>query len=257
MSQQTRAADADHQDGNGSPAADRGRAARGRGGRPRDRWRAAFFGVLVLAIAGGAGWALLGSSLLVVRHVEVSGNRLVPAAEIRAAARVRIGAPLATVNTTVLAQRVERIPAVLSARVSRSWPDTLVISVSERRPALAVAAVGGFRLIDGDGVTVRFATRKPPGLPVLTGPPAVLRGSPAIRAAVAVLKGMPRTLRWRVRSVSAAEASAVTLRLAGGVTVVWGGPGAERQKAAELTVLLRTHARYFDVSDPNTAVTQG
>jgi len=39
--------------------------------------------------------------------------------------------------------------------------------------------------------------------------------------------------------------------------VLWGGAGQSARKAAELSVLLRTHARYYDVSDPGTAVTQG
>jgi cell division protein FtsQ len=212
------------------------------------------FGVLALAIIGGAAWALLGSSLLIVRHVEVTGNHLVPAAEIRVAAKIRPGAPLATVDTGSAARRVERLAPVLSAQVSRSWPDTIVITVTERRPQLAVAAAGGFRLIDADGVQVRFASRKPAGIPVLTAPPAVLRGSPSVRAAATVLARLPAKLRSLVLSVSAPAANAVTLRLTGGFTVLWGSAADARQKAVDLATLLRTHARHFDVSDPNTVV---
>lgn len=225
-------------------------------GRP-EPWRTAFFGVIVLAILGGAAWALLGSSLLVVRHVQVTGDRLVPAAEVRAVAAIRPGTPLATVNTGAAAHRVEQIAPVLSAQVTRSWPDTIVITVRERTPALAVAGAGRYQLIDGSGVVVRSASRKPAGLPLLTDAPALLRGCPQVRAAVEVLGQLPPRLRSRVVSVSAAEASTVTLRLAGGITVLWGGVGGATQKAAELTVLLATHARYYDVSDPSTAVTQG
>ncbi len=231
-------------------------ADRGGSRRPRNPWRAALFGVLALAIVGGAGWALLGSSLLVVRHVDVTGNRLVPAASIRAAARIRQGTPLATVNTGAAARRVERLAPVLSAQVGRSWPDTIVITVTERRPDLAVASVGGYQLIDADGVVVRFAVRKPAGMPVLTLPPPVLRGNPAIRAAVTVLTHLPSKLRTLVIAVSAPDATAVTLRLSGGISVAWGGTGAARQKAADLAALLRTRARYIDVSDPNTVVTK-
>ncbi|MGO8959790.1 MAG: cell division protein FtsQ/DivIB [Streptosporangiaceae bacterium] len=231
--------------------ADSGRARRG-----LVSWRTALFGVLALAVMGGAAWALLGSSLLVVRHVEVTGNRLVSTAEIRAAAKIRPGAPLATVNTAAAAHRVEQLAPVLSAQVSRSWPDTIVITVTERTPEVAVASAGGYQLIDGDGVRVRFVTRKPVGMPVLTAPPAVLRGNSAVRAAVMVLTRLPPKLRSLVVSVSAPAASAVTLRLAGGIRVMWGGAGNARQKAADLAVLLRTHGRYFDVSDPNAVVTE-
>ena len=219
--------------------------------------RAAFFGVIILAILAGAAWALLGSSLLVVRHVVVTGNRLVPAARVRAAAGIRAGQPLARVNTAAAAQRVDRIAAVLSTTVSRSWPDTIVIRVRERTPQLAVAAAGGFDLVDQHGVTVRWAPRKPPGLPVLSAPPTVLRGNGGVLAAALVMQQLPAQLRARMVSVSASSATAVTLHLRGGVTVLWGGAGSAAQKWAELELLFKTHAHVYDVSDPSTAVTQG
>jgi cell division protein FtsQ len=218
--------------------------------------RAAFFGVLILAILAGAAWALLGSSLLVVRHVKVTGNRLVPAGQVRSAAGIRAGQPLARVNTAAAAHRVERITAVLSATVSRSWPDTIVITVRERTPQLAVPAAGGYDLVDEYGVTVRWAARKPAGMPVLSASPAVLRGNPDVRAAALVLQQLPDALRLRIKSVSAPSATAVTLHLAGGVTVLWGGVGRVAQKWAELELLSRTHAHFYDISDPSTAVTQ-
>jgi cell division protein FtsQ len=222
----------------------------------RDPWRAAFFSVLVLGILAGAAWALLGSSLLVVRHVQVRGGGLVPAAEVIAKAAIRPGTPLATVDTASVADRIEQIAPVLWATVTRSWPDTIIITVRDRTPALAVARPGGFELVDGSGVTVRWAAHRPAGMPLLSQPPPVLRGSPEVRAAVTVLLGLPHDLRVLVRSVLAPTAGTVTLRLRGGVTVRWGGTGQARVKAAELAVLLRTHALYYDVSDPAVAVTQ-
>lgn len=213
--------------------------------------------MLILAILAGAAWALLGSSLLVVRHVQVTGNRLVPTAQIRSAAGIRAGQPLARVNTAAAAHRVERIAAVQSATVSRSWPDTIVITVRERTAQLAVPATGGYDLIDEYGVTVRWTARKPAGMPLLSAPPAVLRGNQAVRAAALVLQQLPGALHVRIKSVSAPSATAVTLHLAGGVTVLWGGPGRGAQKWAELELLLRTHAHFYDISDPSTAVTQG
>lgn len=233
-------------------------SARARPARHRGPWRTAFFGAAILAVLAGAGWALLGSTLLVVRHVEVTGNRLVTAAQVRQAAQIKPGAPLATVNTGAAAVRVERLAPVLSAAVSRSWPDAIVVSVRERTPVLAVALTGGgYQLIDPYGVVVRSAAREPAGMPLLSPAPAVLRGSAAIRAAAMVLAQLPPKVRTRLRWVSAASASSVTLHLAGRVTVLWGGAGRAGPKRAELTLLLRTHARYYDISDPGTAVTRG
>jgi cell division protein FtsQ len=226
--------------------------------RHLDPWRTVFFGAVVLAILAGAGWALLGSSLLIVRRVEVTGNRLVTAAQVRQAAEIKPGTPLATVNGGAVAARVERLAPVLSAAVSRSWPDAIVITIRERMPVLAVAVTGGgYQLIDPDGVVIRSAARRPAGMPLLSPAPAVLRGSAAIGATAVVLRQLPPRVRARLRWVSAASASSVTLHLAGRVTVLWGGVDRAAQKSAELTLLLRTHARYYDISDPGTAVTRG
>ena len=250
---QLHAADPDSDSGNDQfPASRTGPAAVGR--VKAGPGRTVFFGLLVLAILAGAAWALLGSSLLVVRHVEVTGNRLVTAAQVRHAARIRPGAPLATVNTAAAARRVERLAPVLSATVRRSWPDAIVITVRERTPVFAVAAAGGYQLIDSHGVTVRQATRRPASVPLLSAAPAVLRGNPAINAAAVVLRQLPRGLRNRITSVSAASASSVTLHLTGRTTVLWGGAGDPAEKLAELGMLLRRHARYYDISDPSTAV---
>jgi cell division protein FtsQ len=225
--------------------------------RRRDPWRTAFFGVLVLAIVAGAAWALLGSSLLVVRHEEVTGNGDLTAAAVVAAAGIRPGSPMASLNTGAAARRVEQITQVRTATVSRSWPDTVVITVQMRIPALAVASSGQFALIDGSGVIVRWSGRRPAGMPLLTDPAPQLRGSGGVRAAVTILARLPGHLRRLIESVSAQSADTVTFLLRGGVTVVWGGTGQDATKVAELSVLMRTRAHYYNVSDPLTAVTQG
>ncbi|HEY5359100.1 MAG TPA: FtsQ-type POTRA domain-containing protein [Streptosporangiaceae bacterium] len=246
------------QSGNGQP--DGGQPGGGRRGRRAgDRWRAAFLVALALAIVAGAAWALLGSSLLVVRHVQVAGSGSLPAAEVRAAAGIPLGTPLARLNAAAATQRVEQIAWVLSARVTRSWPDTVVISVRRRTPALAVASGGVFDLVDVNGVVMATVTRRPAALPLLQSAlaPAQLRGSAAVRAAGLVLGDLPGSIRNRVTSVTAADAGSVTLHLRGRITVLWGGPANSAAKARELRALMRTGARSYDLSSPGVAVTGG
>ena len=237
----------------------------GRKGGQGGRWRAAFFALTAAAIVAGAVWALLGSSLLVVRSVTVTGNHLVPTAEVLQAAAVKPGTPLVRINPAAVARRVERITQVQSAQVSRHWPDAVVITVQERTPALAVASGRGYVLIDKFGVAVVRVARRPPGMVVLSwpsssaapSPPALasLRGSPAVLAAVTVLHQLPPRILALVRWLAAPSASAVTLDLRGGITVQWGGTDRSTAKAAELAILMRTKATYYDLSDPGSAVT--
>jgi cell division protein FtsQ len=221
------------------------------------RWLAVLVLLSSMGVAGSVVWALLGSGLFAVRSVVVTGTRLVPESEVLAAAQIQPGTPLIRVNTARIAARVLTITQVRAVRVSTSWPNRVVIAVRERTPALAVVAPGGFDLIDAYGVVVELVQARPPILPRYTtsAPASSLRGDPDVSAAAAVAGELPVWLRPAVTSVTAPSPDQVTLQLRSGITVVWGGPGDAAAKARELAVLMPTHARYYDVSSPATAVT--
>jgi cell division protein FtsQ len=222
------------------------------------RWLAVLLLGAVLGIAGALAWALLGSRFFSVRSVVVTGTHLVRQSEVLTAADIESGTPLIRVNTARIAARVLTIRQVRSVRVSTSWPDRVVIAVQERTSALAVALPGGgFDLIDADGVVVRSAATRPRGLPLYSTTAAVssLRGNPDVGAAAAVLGELAASLRSSVSSVTAPSPDQVTLLLRNGVTILWGGADDAAAKAKELAVLMPTHAHYYDVSSPTTAVT--
>jgi cell division protein FtsQ len=213
----------------------------------------AFVALAVAGIAAAAGWVLFGSPLLVVRSVTVSGTHLVPRSEVLAASGVVPGTPLIRVNTAQAAARIERISQVSSAQVTRSWPNRLVIVVRERTPVLVLPAYGGgYELADADGVPLMRVARRPADLPLYptVAPEGALRGDPDLAAAVAVLSQLPAQVRRSVVSVTAPNPDQVTLRLAGGITVLWGDTGRAGAKARALAILMRGHLHYYDVSAP-------
>jgi cell division protein FtsQ len=225
----------------------------------RRPWRAALFALVLAGVIGAGAWALFGSRLIVVRSVVVTGTHLVPRSEVLAVAGVEPGTPLMRVNTAQIAARIVAIRQVRSVQVTRSWPDRVVIVVRERTAALALTAPdGGYDLVDADGVTVRWAARRPADLPLYptAAPVASLRGDPGLAAAAAVLGELPAWLRHTVDSVTAPGPDQVTLRLPGGITVLWGGTDRAGAKAAELTVLMRAHVHYYDVSAQGTVLTK-
>ena len=229
----------------------------GVGRRRPDPWKAAFFGLAAAGLIAGVAWALLGSSLLVVRSVRITGSA-VPRATVLAAAGIRTGTPMIRIDTSAVARRVERITQVQSARVTLSWPDAVVIWTRRRAALFAMPAHHGYDLVDSYGVVLRWSAAQPPGLVRLSQPQRMagpLRRNRSVLAAGSVVRNLPRWLRGRIISVRADGPADVVLILHGGIQVRWGSPAHGAAKASAMAVLLRTGADYYDVSDPATAVT--
>ena len=253
--------------GGGPRPGKRKRRGAGPGGKARApglvhrlHWKSVLFALTALVIAGVMAWALLGSKLLAVRSVRVAGNgTAVSTGQVLAAAHVTHGQPLIRVDTGAIARRVAQLRQVQSAQVSKSWPTTLVITVQLRKPLFALPVHGGYALVDAFGVNVRDVTSRPPGLPLLTvnTNSGTLRNSPAVRAAAAVLAELPQQAARQVRGVTTGGPNDVSVQLANGAIVIWGGAEQGSVKAAELQVLMRRHARVYDVSGAGTAVTKG
>ena len=228
--------------------------------------------LLLLAPVLGLAWVLLGSSWLAVDRVQVVGAVRVSAAEVERAVAVGSGTPLARVDTGAAEQRVAALPPVLAVEVSRSWPGTLRVEVTERTAVAAVVGAAGgeagsagsagvsvadgVRLIDAGGVLFGAERALPAGLVALRveapGPQ-----DPTTRAALQVNADLPVALRQRVQAITARSPSAVELVLDDGKQVVWGAPGGTATKAAAALVLLRTDSTVIDVSAPGVVVRRG
>lgn len=232
------------------------RAEAGRAARRARTLRRVARGLLLLVPVAVLAWVLLASTWLAVDVVQVVGQQRLSPAEVRQAAAVVGGTPLARVDTGAVQRRVEALTPVASARVTRSWPGTLRVEVTERTPAAGVVGPSGVRLVDGAGVVFAEAPALPAGLVRLQvdapGPE-----DPATLAALRVHRDLPAELRARVRIVRAATATTVVLLTSDGRQVVWGSPGGTATKAAAALVLLRTDSQVVDVSAPGLVVTRG
>lgn len=218
--------------------------------RPRRRRRRRWLlpALAVLVVAGGLGYLLLGSPLLVAQRVQVTGTAALGADEVRSAAGVPLGGPLLRVDTDEAAMRVARLPEVARVRVDRAWPQTVRIEVLERAPVALRPAPDGPHRIDATGVDFGALTgpqSMQPPLPELRAPD----GAPTA-AAAAVLTGLPAPLRGQVRAVTADSPEDVRLVLADGREVDWGSAADGPHKAAVLGVLLTQPGKVYDVSSP-------
>ena len=132
--------------------------------RHRNRVVAALLGLGVVLLLG---WLLLFSSLFAVREVAVRGTARLSPEQVRRAAAVPPGRPLLRVDAAAVRRRVAALPAVSSVDVHRSWPRTLQLQVTERRPVAALPDGDRVGLLDAGGVRFTEQPVPPPGLPVL------------------------------------------------------------------------------------------
>ncbi|GAA5196793.1 FtsQ-type POTRA domain-containing protein [Rugosimonospora acidiphila] len=226
--------------------------------RARDRrlqaaapWLAGLAAIVLLALVA---LVVYQTSLLGVRDVAVRGNAIVGVDQVRAAAAVPHGAPLASLDLRAVQRRVQALPAVARARVTRHWPSTVVVTVTERSAVAVVAAPDKrYQELDASGVVFRTVPSRPDRLPLVAlsapGP-----SDPSTRAALRVLASLTGDLRSLLGTLEAPSPDAIRLRLTDGRQVVWGDANSDEVKAAVATVLLRQHnGDVIDVSAPNTA----
>lgn len=143
--------------------------------------------VLLLGCGGGGGWWAWHEGWLVearnrlaavsrsvvgaitpfkLSDVTVEGRDYVEKSAILAALDVKPGDSLLGVDLQASRQKLEAIDWVASATVERRLPDTLYVTLKERRAVAVWQSGTEYTLIDRDGRTVR-ASRMPPGAETL------------------------------------------------------------------------------------------
>jgi cell division protein FtsQ len=213
-------------------------------------WRTGLAVLLFCGVVAAAAWLVFFSPVLGVRRVAVSGNHGLSAEDVRRAAAVPSRQPLAAVDVEGVRRRVAALRQVESATVERAWPGTLRIRIDEREPLAALPVPGGSAVVDRHAVVIETRAATPVGLPVLRvarfGPE-----DPATMTALAVVGGLPWELSRRVQEVRATTVRDVSLRLADGRTIMWGGAERTRDKARIALSLLERPGDAYDVSTPD------
>jgi len=217
--------------------------------------------VVIAVVAGLLADAVLHSPLLDVRRPRVSGEVQTDPADILRAGGFT-GHPLMIgLSLTRSARAIERLPWIATARVRRSWPDTVIVTVTERVPVAVVVT----DLVDASGRVLSPAPAFAPLLPVridtgATAPPVPPPGAtiPGVyRPGVDVAASMPAALRARVAAVLVRPDGTVRLALTAGTSALLGdGSNLAAKFEALLTILERVQVGRapIDVSVPSAPV---
>lgn len=199
-------------------------------------------GIVALAMATAlvlTGLVIARSRVFDVDVITVTGARRAGPDTVRAAAAIAPGRAMTSVDLDAAEARVEALPWVAAATVTRRWPGTLSIGVRERVPVAVSGEGAGAAVVDGDGIVLGAATSAD-RLPV-AGPGAVVgpgdRLPAAQRRIVRVLAELPADLRAEVAE-GTVGANGLGLVLRDGIVVDLGDPTRIGAKADRITVLL-------------------
>jgi len=211
-------------------------------------WRRILVILAVVGLLVGSVWLVFFSSVLAVEGARVEGVEVLTPAQVRAAADVPVGEPLATVDLDAVQARVEDLAAVDSADVSRSWPDQVLVRVVERETVAVTEREGVWKGVDDEGVLFRTYPSRPEGLTeVRMGASTSVE---ALEEAAAVIRSLPADILARVLYVDVRTIDAISLHLRSGATVNWGSADESGRKAEVLNVLLEREASVYDVTAP-------
>lgn len=216
-------------------------------------WKQLLALVVVLALVAGGVWVVFFSRYLAVQAVMVSGTGLLSADDVRIAADVPDGRPLARIDLGAIERRVEVLAPVKDAEITRLWPDQVRIVVEERVPIAVVDIGGRIRGMDDGGVIFRDYPRAPRNLPLVktTG----RTGGEALSEAARVVSSLPAALARRVAYLAVVTVDQITLVLRDGRQVLWGSAEESTAKAEVLGALLDEPAKVYDVSVPGQPTT--
>ena len=200
------------------------------------------------------------SPVMALTRIQVVGTSRIDRAQVQRALDSQLGTPLARVNLGEIKRQLATFPLIASYVTAEEPPHTLVVTITERQPVVAVKTSSGFALADPAGIVVESDPQKPANLPLATIDSSKL-GSPVFRTMSEVVMSMPTALRSSVASVTASTADDVTLTLTSGANVVWGSPDDSAAKAALLAALIKDHQARdpsgsveYDVSAPDNGI---
>jgi cell division septal protein FtsQ len=197
--------------------------------------------LLVPIVVATAAWALTYTPLFDAKHIRVEGAVSLRPDEVRGLAGVAPSTNVFHLQPEAVTARLLSDPWIASATVAKDLPDTVLLTVVERRPVGVIDATGEASVLASDGTLLPAATAASATIDALPSIDAAL-GTPdeAQRAAAAALLGaLDPVVANRVTNLTVGQDLSETLTLRDGVHVDAGMPGEEAAKAIALRAVLR------------------
>ncbi len=198
-------------------------------------------GTVVLAIAV---WAALHLSVFRLHHLAISGNIHETQSQIAMTAGLSGSPALIDLSAGGIEQHLVALPWVKAAKVSVVWPATVKVAITERRPAGAMSAPGGWVIVDGTGRVLSRSKTQPVGIPLIQLP--VAQAPPAVGGfftgtslhGFMVAGTLPPAFKAQVALVVVHGVGTVTLHLVRPVIIEMGQPTELGQKYEDIAAVV-------------------
>lgn len=217
--------------------------------------------VAIIAIVAAVVWF---SPWLVVKNIDVEGVVHGDKDAIVEASGISENQKLIRLDTDTSARSVAGQPWVDSVTVSRSWPQSVTISVREFAPMVFIRATDGDHLFSDNGQ--EFVTAPPPPgvIEIVDAPrvdePADGKVDPeprVIKAVLTVVKALPELVAHRVERISAPSEAEIKLFLTDGYEVYFGSSDNAAEKARATEIVLNRGEKTWNVSNPRLPTAKG
>lgn len=214
----------------------------------------------------GLGDGVAHTTLFAARVIRIHGLHHVSRAEVLVTATLASAPPLVDVGASSAA-RLAAIPWVRHATVRAHFPDSVTVSIIERRAVAAVARPGGsgrFALVDPSGWVVASTQSLPAGVVVVqsaTTPPTPGHPMRGPHGVFRVAAQIPSSWRDLVTKVAEGPHGTVSLTLSTPVSVALGPPSDLQAKFEAVAALLANgtlaSGSHLDVSVPSVPEVSG
>jgi cell division protein FtsQ len=134
-----------------------------RRGRSRTS-RIAVLGSLLFISLGALLWVYTATGVLNIKSVEVKGNEKLDEAYLRTLSGITQQNHLLKLDVGAVERALLSEPYVAAVEVSRSFPNKVVLEITERRPLAFILQNEGYNLVDGEGMVLETVEDRPQGL---------------------------------------------------------------------------------------------
>jgi len=191
-------------------------------------------GIVAVIVAGAV--LTYRSPMFEISNVEVRGNERITTATVVERVEL-IGERMFAADLAAAQRSLYAIPVVSAVHIERSWPNTIVIEIEERKPWGTWEQGGVGYTIDRDGVVIG-TTPPPEGAPVIVSsePGSRMLGDrvdyQAVDAAAEIYELLPRQLGTTVTEVAFLSGKGVQVTTGRGEVALLGDSGGITYKLA-------------------------